>query len=200
MKKFLKFSLIISLIVSSLSLNIYAKEFTDVNSSDWYSDAVNFVVDRNVILISTGNRFNPEDDMTLSQLCDGLENSSLANCTYSDILQFCIDIGMINEEIEDISSNTLDKVLSREEAIMILLRFLLPDLYNNIDEESIDISQISIPDISNSNPSYRKCILLSYKYGLIRGVDSSGNVNPIVSFKRAEFCQVLLNCFQILEN
>ena len=63
-----------TLLLSNVTFSAYAKEFSDVPENQWYSESINWVSDYGLMLGTSANIFNPDEDLTRSMFAQILYN------------------------------------------------------------------------------------------------------------------------------
>lgn len=164
-----------------------AAAFTDVSEGDWYGPAVLEMSD----LFSgyPDGRFGPNDPISAAQFV-----SVAARCAQlspvrgqtahwaSGQLQAALQAGWYDWDEIPPTGESFDRPISRQLAVKILMRALLPEVRGDYSRDSVKIR-----DFSQVDGRYYEGVLAACSAGIIRG-DGAGNFNPRSGLTRAEAC------------
>ncbi len=165
--------------------------FTDVKPEDWFYNAVMAMYASGTVQGIGDNRFAPNDTLTYAEFCQmiarevTLELGEESGYWAYKAVNSCIEEGII-KNLGEITPENYDKPISREEAIVGMLRAYYP-------KASADVAGITVPDYDSISEEYREEVLKAYALGITHGTDENGTFLPKDFLTRAEICQLLLN-------
>ena len=173
--------------------------FNDVKTTDWYADAVAFVVEEKLFEGTSANAFEPNSAMTRSMLVTVLGrmnggeikgNASFtdvaAGAWYTDSIAWAADNGIVNG-VGDGQFAPNQSITREELAVM---------MYNYAKFSKADVSNTSntevakLADYQKSSAWAQTAMAWAYNTGLIQG-DENNLLNPQGTATRAEVATIL---------
>ena len=178
--------------------------FTDVQSTRWYAQAVDYAVGANLFSGVTDTAFEPATEMTRAmfvQVLANLTNVDLSNYTsrnfqdvepdrwFAKAVDWAVSCGIVN----GMTPTTFEPHLSvsRQQMCVMILRYAQ---YLGFNFEQADNSFVFADD-SNIQSYAREAIYTCYKYGIIDGMTEttfeprSGSTRAQVANLFKNFCQ-----------
>ena len=169
--------------------------FTDVNTEDWYYEAVTAMAQGGLVGGYGNNLFGPNDTLTIAQFCQILARAE-GFVTGADesgywaalAVKSCVDAGYIVTQ-GDVTRENYDKPITREMAVAAMYLAKKASLTEN--ETKLAVTEI--PDFDLISEQYKENILNAYKYGITNGVDEARTFDPQGLLTRGQVCQLFYN-------
>lgn len=166
--------------------------FPDVEPGSWYEADVNALAGEGLLLGFPDGTFRPNENITAAQFitivarCAGLRESSASISHWAaPLLQAALEAGWYDWDELPPTGEGYEKPITRQLAVKVLMRALLPDVRGDYTAESAKIS-----DFSALNGRYYDTTLAAYSAGVAKG-DQNGNFRPLSSLTRAEACALI---------
>lgn len=174
-RKFKSSLILVLALVLVMSSGGYAEGLVDVKSKDWYYKSVTELVTRGGISGYTDGTFKPSGTITFSEFLK-MSMSSATGKEYpvqkgdhwaSGVYEEAVRLGIIDGQEFPGITETLNKVITREDMTLILININLKIQ----GEEKVDTSNTAskIPDINKVSPARKEHVLQAYEKGLITG-------------------------------
>lgn len=167
--------------------------FSDVEEDSWYEAAVDEMAERGLLHGYPDGRFGPQDPITAAQFvaiavrCAGLPPASGQTAHWAaGSLAAALQAGWYDWDELPPTGETFDQPISRQLAIKILMKALLPQAKGDFNRQSARIQ-----DFADLNGRYYEAVLAAYEYGVATG-DEAGRFRPESSLTRAEACTLFL--------
>lgn len=182
---------------ATLVLADNAKEYGDVTKDDWYSDAVDFVSAREIMVGTGDDVFDPDSSMTRGMVVQTVYNldtgtesgNSLSNYAtddpfYREAVDWAADVGIV-AGYDDGSFNG-DNDITREQLATMLYRYA-----EYIDCDTSPLSSLSqYTDESSVSTYAQEALQWAVGAGIIEGMDD-GTLNSNGTATRAQVAAVL---------
>lgn len=166
--------------------------FPDVEPGSWYEADVNALAGEGLLLGFPDGTFRPNENITAAQFitivarCAGLREASASISHWAaPLLQAALEAGWYDWDELPPTGEGYEKPITRQLAVKVLMRALLPDVRGDYTAESAKIS-----DFSALNGRYYDTTLAAYSAGVAKG-DQNGNFRPLSSLTRAEACALI---------
>lgn len=181
--------------------------FNDVSSTDWYYDAVNFAVEKNLFQGTGANQFSPNTPMSRGMFVTvlgriaGIDAADYTGTSFSDVsstsyyapyVKWAASIGVVSGTGNGKFSP--DKGVSRQELTTLLHRYV-----TYIGGDDFDKNPNSIKNFSDwlSISSYALSPMSwAIEKGILNG--SGGKLMPTEGATRAQVAQIFTNAYDIL--
>ena len=189
MKRKITRGLLLFLGISLLCLTPVKAAFSDVEEGSWYQEAVDQMAEEGVLRGYPDGRFGPEDPITAAQFIAVTARCAGADFVYDEVGHWAsaaMDYARIEgwydwDELPP-TGEGYDKPITRQLAVKILMKALLPETRGDYNTESAKISDFSV-----LNGRYYEPVLAAYAAGVATG-DGEGNFRPEDGLSRAEAC------------
>ena len=172
--------------------------FTDVNETDWFRDAVQYVYDNGLMDGVGGNRFAPNSQTTRAQLVtilyrlagepepggDSGFSDVAAGTWYTDAVAWAAENGIVNGTTDTAFAPGED--ITREQLVTVLYRYAESKGYDV--SASADLS--GYPDAGQVQDYAQPAMAWAVAEGIVEGVD--GNLNPAGNATRAQIATILM--------
>ena len=172
--------------------------FTDVTPGAWYEAAVTEMEQAGLLSGYPDGRFGPGDPISAAQFvsaaarCAGLEPvQGQTGHWASGALQAALQAGWYDWDELPPTGEGFDRPISRQLAVKILMRALLPQVRGDFNTESPKLK-----DFPQLDGRYYEPVLAAYAAGVVRG-DADGNFHPKSSLSRAEACIMLQKAMKL---
>lgn len=166
--------------------------FPDVEPGSWYEADVNALAGEGILLGFEDGTFRPYADITAAQFvtivarCAGLKEAAATSSHWAaPLLQAALNAGWYDWDELPPTGEGYEKPITRQLAVKVLMRALLPDIRGDYTTESAKIS-----DFSSLSGRYYDTTLAAYSAGVARG-DEGGNFRPLSHLTRAEACALV---------
>jgi len=177
---------LIFIVLITLSLNVKAQEFSDVNKNAWYYDDVTYLEQTGIINGFKDNTFRPDDKVTYEQFIKmiiealNIKISKNINNWSLPYIKKAKEIQILNFKIANYKNN-----ISRGDMALLLFNTLE---YLN---EDIDITYNNLYDLPGcTKEKYIESILKLYNSGIITGFeDNTFRYEKLMT--RAQACAVI---------
>ncbi|MFI3227150.1 MAG: S-layer homology domain-containing protein [Clostridia bacterium] len=187
------------------SITNTAQLFTDVNSSDWYADAIYEMKSYGYMNGTTTTTFEPDSNMTRAMFAQVLYNmydatpvnyilpfTDVSDMWYTEAVRWASSEGIVNGTSDTTFSP--DSLITREQMIVMLYRYAtLLDLDLSID------SSITLDDFADSDTVSGYAVNSmewAYSNDVINGTNT-GALVPLNQATRAEAATILMNFLNI---
>ncbi len=180
--------------------------FSDVEKDSWYTDAVQFACDNN-LLKGTGEGFEPHSSMTRAMLVTVLfryakpENVT-TDTEFSDISSdswYAESVGwaVSNDIVNGVSETEFapDSEITREQLAVILYRYAAKNGFDTTNEGSIQ----NFKDADLVSEYAVEALKFAVGKGLVKG-DDSGKLNPGGKATRAEVSVILMRFVNLMSD
>ena len=186
-------SLLLSLLLSCsfCAVPASAKAFPDVKKGSWYEKTVNDMAARGLVSGFPDGTFGPARTISAAEYvavvarCAGVTQTSGSSYWAHDFLQAGLEQGWYDWDEIPPTGETFGKPITRELAVKITMKALLPDRRGDYNTESAKMK-----DFAQLNGRYYDTVLAAYACGVVCG-DSYGRFNPKKSLTRAEACTII---------
>lgn len=163
--------------------------FSDVQPGAWYAKAVIEMEEAGILHGYPDGTFRPGASITAAQFvavtarCAGLSPvPGQTDHWASGRLQAALQAGWYDWDEIPPTGERFDKPISRQLAVKILMRALLPQVRGDFNTESRKMR-----DFDQLDGRYYEAVLAAYAAGIVKG-DDMGNFNPRKGLSRAEAC------------
>ncbi len=198
MRKYLPIIFTIILILT-FSTTASAAEFNDVATGSWYQPAITEMSKIGWLTGYADGSFKPEKSITASEFVTitaraaGLEIKPAAASKHwaADVMQSALAAGWYDWDEIPPTTELYDQPISRQLAVKILMRALLPQASGDYNSQSKKIS-----DFAALPGRYYEPVLAAYQVGVLTG-DADGAFRPQSALSRAEACTLLLRASQL---
>ena len=153
--------------------------FPDVEPGSWYEADVNALAGEGILLGFEDGTFRPYDNITAGEFvtivarCAGLSYGSTPTFHWAaPQLQAALNAGWYDWDELPPSGESYDQPITRQLAVKVLMRALLPMTRGDYTTESAKIA-----DFSTLNGRYYESVLAAYSVGIANG-DNNGNFRP----------------------
>ncbi|MCI9156282.1 MAG: cellulase family glycosylhydrolase [Lawsonibacter sp.] len=174
-----------------------AARFSDVPEGSWYAQPVGEMAAKGLISGYPEGVFGPGDPITAAQFvaiaarCAGLAPvPGQTGHWAAGSLQAALQAGWYDWDEIPPTGERFDQPISRQLAVKILMRALLPQARGDYNTESRKIR-----DFSQLDGRYYEPVLAAYASGVVSG-DNLGNFNPQNGLSRAEACVMFLQAIR----
>lgn len=176
-----------------LSTGVAARSaFPDVEPGSWYEADVNALAGEGLLLGFPDGTFRPNDNITAAQFitivarCTGLKEAQASISHWAaPLLQSALDAGWYDWDELPPTGEGYDQPITRQLAVKVLMRALLPDVRGDYAAESAKIK-----DFAALNGRYYDTTLAAYSVGVVKG-DHHGDFRPLSPLTRAEACALI---------
>ena len=171
--------------------------FYDVDSNDWFYEAVKSAWENELIDGVTARYFKPDNTLTVAQaikLAAALhQKQSVGFVTlqnggthwYDNYVNYAVTNGLIEAAYQSKSAETMNEAVTRADFVHILAKLLNASTINTVN---------SIPDVK-SGDAYADEIFAFYRAGILTGSDRLGTFHPESSLKRSEAAAILVRLY-----
>lgn len=166
--------------------------FPDVVPGSWYEADVNALAEEGLLLGFPDGTFRPTDSITASQFitivarCAGLKEAKASVSHWAaPLLQAALNAGWYDWDELPPTGEGYDQPITRQLAVKVLMRALLPDVRGDYTTESAKIN-----DFAALDGRYYDTTLAAYSAGVVKG-DHHGEFRPLSSLTRAEACALI---------
>ena len=184
--------------VSSVDLmpgEMEVAEFTDVNTGDWFDDAVTSIASAGIAGGVGGRRFNPQGRLTVAELVTMLMRTQYGRMSggsswYAPYIEQAERDGIISA-----SDNLQPSAnITRAQASLIITRFI--ECHNpRWGKERVERMPSDMADVPEE---YHAAVEKAYSWNIVSG-DSSNRFNPQSTLTRAQAAQILYNYYSIVD-
>lgn len=168
--------------------------FSDVPEGAWYTQAVAEMESSGLLSGYPDGTFGPSEPISAAQFvsiavrCAGLSPAfGQTGHWASGSLQAALQAGWYDWDELPPTGEGFDQPISRQLAVKILMRALLPEIRGDYNTESRKIR-----DFSTLDGRYYEPVLAAYAAGLVQG-DDQGRFHPTRGLSRAEACILFQN-------
>lgn len=192
------FSLLLSLLIacSTQAASAPRTAFPDVPQGCWYEKTVAEMAARGLVSGFPDGTFGPSrtisaaEYVTIVARCAGVAQTSGSGYWAHDFLQAGLDRGWYDWDEIPPTGEKFAKPITRELAVKITMKALLPDRRGDYNTESAKMK-----DFSQLNGRYYDTVLAAYACGVVAG-DERGRFNPQKSLTRAEACTIIYSALR----
>lgn len=170
--------------------------FSDVQAGSWYEQAVTELTRQGLLTGCPDGRFQPErpisaaEFVTVAVRCRGLAPAAGQSGHWAaGAMQAALEAGWYDWDELPPAGERFDQPISRQLAVKILMRALLPEIRGDWTESA------KISDFSALNGRYYEPVLAAYAAGVAAG-DGEGAFRPADGLSRAEACVFLHRALQ----
>lgn len=163
--------------------------FSDVETDSWYEEAVTQMAENGLLQGYPDGRFGPEDPITAAQFvvitvrCAGAELPHMGAGHWAKPEgEYAYKQGWYDWDELPPTGEGFDEPITRQLAVKILMKALLPEARGDYNRESAKIQ-----DFSALNGRYYEPVLAAYSCGVVTG-DGEGKFRPESGLSRAEAC------------
>lgn len=163
--------------------------FPDVRPGAWYTEAVTEMEEAGLLYGYPDGTFRPGASITAAQFvavtarCAGLSPvPGQTNHWAAGQLQAALQAGWYDWDEIPPTGERFDQPITRQLAVKILMRALLPQVRGDYNTESQKMR-----DFDQLDGRYYEAVLAAYAAGVVKG-DDMGNFNPRKGLSRAEAC------------
>ena len=188
--------LVFALLCGAL-LTLPGRAFSDVAGGSWYEGVVARMTEQGLLRGYPNGSFGPEDPITASQFvavaarCACLEPvESQTDHWAAGELAAALKAGWYDWEELPPTGESYDSPISRQLAVKILMRALLPEERGDYTTQSARIR-----DFSCLEGRYYEPVLAAYQCGVVQGGDA-GAFHPRDSLSRAEACALFFRALE----
>lgn len=180
----------------------YDECFTDVSAEAWYHDAVAALYEYALTEGTGGNRYSPEETVTLAELAafsaritaaergETITASGVGEEWYEPSVHYLKELALIGDEFD----GHFHETATRAQAAGILSTALREERCDDRNADAVTVGYAArryITDVNDYTP-YQGEILRLYKQGIVNGVDSQGSFCPDGQLKRSEVAALLI--------
>lgn len=173
----------------AISASAASSSFPDVQPGSWYASAVAGMEAEGLIKGFPDGTFGPfrtistAEFVTITARCAGLAPTTGQTGHWaSGTMQAALEAGWYDWDEIPPTGEKFNQPVTRELAVKILMRALLPDQRGDYTSESAKMK-----DFSSLDGRYYEPVLAAYAAGIVVG-DNNGNFRPKSSLNRAEAC------------
>lgn len=199
MKRFLRGCLMIFLCAVFLSGPAKAVAFSDVVPGSWYEAAVTQMAEKGLLRGYPDGTFGPHDPITAAQFvtiaarCEYVEPPSTRGEHWAaGSMERGLGSGWYDWDELPPTGESYDRPISRQLAVKILMKALLPGYAYDFQRESARLG-----DFSALSGRYYDTTLAAYAAGIVTG-DGEGNFRPTEGLTRAEACVLFQRAMAVL--
>lgn len=190
MKKLLLAALLLCALVCGCAVAQGA--FSDVKEGSWYADAVADMADQGLLAGYPDGTFRPSrtisaaEFITIVARCADLPDSTGQTTHWAaNKLQAALEAGWYDWDELPPTGETFDQPITRQVAVKVLMKALLPDARGDYNTESAKMT-----DFSSLDGRYYEAVLAAYSVGVAKG-DNNGAFHPKSGLTRAEACLLI---------
>lgn len=178
-----------------------AKAFNDVNTGDWFKNAIDFVSARELMNGVSSTTFDFDAPLTrgmLAQILHNLEGNpahngekdfhDIGNAWYTDAVRWAAENGIVSGYAD--GSYGPNDPITREQLATILYRYAQMKGYDVSSGEDTDIDHFS--DANNASAYALTALQWAYGDSIVSG-NTDGTLNPTGEAERAQVAQMLMN-------
>ena len=171
---------------------IPAQAFSDVSPGAWYGDAVTQMADQGLLSGYPDGTFKPGKVITGGEFvsvvvrCAGVSpGAGQATHWAAGWVQAALDKGWLDWDELPPTGELFDSPITRQLAVKVAMRALLPDARGDYVTESAKIK-----DFSQLSGRYYEAVLAAYATGVVSGFED-GTFRPLGTLTRAEACMLV---------
>lgn len=184
----------------TLTGSVAFASFSDVKAGMWYTDAVAEMEASGLLTGYSDGTFRPNRTISAAEFvaivarCAGAAQGTGQTAHWAaGYLQAGLEAGWYDWDEIPPTGETFDQPISRQVAVKILMRALLPDARGDYSTESPKIS-----DFSQLDGRYYDAVFAAYAAGVVVG-DSTGTFRPRAGLSRAETCILIQRARQKMD-
>lgn len=191
LKSVLALLLTLILSVSAVSAPAQAKSYSDVRPGSWYTKVVNELTAKKLVAGFPDGTFRPNKTISAAEFvtivarCAGVTQTSGSSYWAHDFLQAGLERNWYDWDEIPPTGEKFGKPITRQLAVKITMRALLPDCRGDYNTESVKMK-----DFAQLDGRYYEAVLAAYANGVVCG-DNKGNFNPKKTLTRAEACTIV---------
>jgi len=177
-----------------------AGAFSDVAQGAWYESAVTEMASQGYLFGFPDGRFRPGDTVSAGQFtslvgrCSGEpEGTGQGSHWAAGWVQTALEKGWLDWDECPPTGELFDKPITRQLAVKLIMRALLPDARGDYTTESQKIT-----DFAQLSGRYYETTFAAYAVGLVVG-DPSGTFRPTGSLSRAEACVIIQKALKLVQ-
>ncbi|MCI9556168.1 MAG: cellulase family glycosylhydrolase [Lawsonibacter sp.] len=196
MRRSLNAAVLLTLLVLLSALPVRG-EFSDVPAGSWYREAVTQMAEEGLLSGYPDGSFRPDASITAAEFvtitarCAGAAPvQGQTRHWAAGSMEAALQRGWYDWDELPPTGERFDQPISRQLAVKILMRALLPQARGDYSTESRKIG-----DFSTLSGRYYEPVLAAYAAGIVSG-DGAGNFRPLSSLSRAEACVLFRNALR----
>lgn len=173
-------------------------QFSDVIENQWFYNDVTEMTSSGLLKGYPDGTFRPDYSITASEYVTIVSRAAGKNAQApsgshwaSGNLQAALDSGWYDWDELPPTGETFDKPITRQLAVKIVMRALLPNATGDYTTQSQKIK-----DFSLLSGRYYETVLAAYETGVIIG-DNTGTFRPTSALSRAEACTIILRAIRL---
>ena len=175
-----------------LALPAAQASFSDVVRGSWYEVAVEEMARSGQLSGYPDGTFRPDAPITAAEFvtlvtrCAGRKGATGQNSHWAaKEMEAALQAGWYDWDEIPPTAETYDKPITRQLAVKVLMRALLPDERGDYSTEAAKIT-----DLAALDGRYYEAVFAAYASGIVRG-DASGPFRPKSGMSRAETCVII---------
>jgi len=169
-----------------------AEGFSDVPADSWYASTVNAMAQAGWVKGRPDGTFHPLDKISAAEFvsivarCAGLSPAASSSTHWAaPQLQAALEAGWYDWDEIPPTGERFDQPISRQLAVKILMKGLLPDARGEYSQQAPKIR-----DLSDLDGRYYEAVFAAYAAGVVTG-DDSGSFHAREGLTRAEACAII---------
>lgn len=192
---------VLLLLTSAPLVRASSSGFSDVPPDSWYAGTVNAMAEAGWVKGRPDGTFHPLDKISAAEFvsivarCAGLAPASSASTHWAaPQLQAALEAGWYDWDELPPTGERFDQPISRQLAVKILMKGLLPNARGEYAQQAPKIR-----DLSALDGRYYEAVFAAYAAGVVNG-DSGGNFRARDGLTRAEACALIQRGTARMEN
>ena len=181
------------------TLSFTPKYYSDVNTEDWFYDAVHTVTRAGFMRGVGDNRFSPNREITVAELCTlaARIHSTLLTDTpdaadhYGDEIEYTWSDGYVKYCLHNGISNGIPRYVQSPATRLECAAYISRAIPANVYPEINAVVEGSIPDLPYNADDDSAHVYRLYRMGVLNGVDSSGAFHPDRPIYRSEIAAIV---------
>lgn len=168
--------------------------FSDVPEGRWYTEVITRMAGQELLSGYPDGTFRPDAPITAAEFvavtarCAGLPSAQGQTDHWAaGVMQAALQAGWYEWDELPPTGERFNQPISRQLAVKILMRALLPQVRGDYNTESVKLR-----DFAQLSGRYYEPVLAAYAAGVVSG-DGAGNFRPLSSLSRAEACVLFQN-------
>ena len=190
----IKGTVVLLLCLALLAAAPAAAAFSDVSEGSWYSGVVARMAEQKLLSGYPDGTFRPDAPITAAEFvtvtarCASLSPvRGQTDHWAAGMMQAALQAGWYDWDELPPTGEGFDRPISRQLAVKIVMRALLPQARGDYSTESVKLR-----DFAQLNGRYYEPVLAAYAAGVVSG-DREGNFRPLSGLSRAEACVLFQN-------
>lgn len=174
-------------------------KFTDVKGGSWYSAHVGELSSRGLASGFGDGTFRPDKTISAAEFvtivarCAGIDSVRPSGHWASEYMSAGLSRGWYDWDEIPPTGEKFDRPITRQLAVKVLMRALLPDKRGDYNTESVKMA-----DFAQLDGRYYESVLAAYSCGVVAG-DDKGRFNPRSGMTRAEACAVVVKALKLMD-